>query len=90
MGKACVSDGTCSYDEHAPRSHEGWQAWDVLQRGQLQLRAGPSGPFALDLPALLQIGAASGYDVAALVELLPAGEAGMAAAMAERADHGDG
>lgn len=67
---------------------EGAQAWDVLMRAQNQVRAaGMTGVVVgLDLGAALSLGAALGYDTAALAELLPAGEAGMIAALIERQD----
>lgn len=49
-----------------------------------QLRLVPGAAIGLDLGACLAIGAALGYDAAALAELLPAAEAGMIAALNER------
>jgi hypothetical protein len=56
----------------------------VLQRCSGQLRAIPGAVVGLDFSAALAIGVALGYDVTALAELLPAGEAGMIAAINER------
>lgn len=43
----------------------------------------------IDLAAALKLGEACGYDLAALAELLPAGEAGLLDGIArQRADHG--
>jgi hypothetical protein len=70
--------------EHQPHSDGGWQAWDVLLRCSGQIRVIPGAAVGLDFAAALAVGAALGYDAAALAELLPAGEAGMIAAINER------
>lgn len=44
----------------------------------------------LDLPALIAAGAAMGYDVPVLMELLPAAEWGMLAGLAKRRGEGEG
>jgi hypothetical protein len=54
-----------------------------------QLRFVPGVVVGIDLGAALSVGAAAGYDAIALAELLPAGEAGMVAAINERLKHGD-
>jgi hypothetical protein len=53
-----------------------------------QLRFVPGVVVGIDLGAALSVGAAVGYDAIALAELLPAGEAGMVAAINERLKHG--
>jgi hypothetical protein len=63
-----------SYHEH--------EAWDVLLACQGQLRLGPSGHvIGVDMSTALKLGAARGYDLAVLSELLPAAEAGLVEAM---------
>jgi hypothetical protein len=70
--------------ENEPATAPGWQAWDVLLRCSGQIRVIPGAAVGLDFAAALAVGAALGYDAAALAELLPAGEAGMIAAINER------
>jgi hypothetical protein len=70
--------------ENEPLTEAGWQAWDVLMRCSGQIRAVPGAAIGLDFAAALAVGAALGYDAAALAELLPAGEAGMIAVINER------
>jgi hypothetical protein len=74
----------CPYIEKEPLSDAGWQAWDILTRCAGQLRFMPGAVIGLDLGAALSVGAAAGYDAIALAELLPAGEAGLVAAINER------
>jgi hypothetical protein len=63
-------------------SHQEHEAWDVLLACQGQLRLAPSGHLiGIDMDAALQIGAARGYDLALLSELLPAAEAGLVEAL---------
>jgi predicted outer membrane lipoprotein len=82
MGRSCGS--ACSYRAHEPLTEAGWQAWDVLLRCSGQIRAVPGAVLGLDFSAAFAIGQALGYDHVALAELLPAGEAGMIAAINER------
>jgi hypothetical protein len=56
----------------------------VLLRCSGQIRVIPGAAVGLDFVAALAVGAALGYDAAALAELLPAGESGMIAAINER------
>jgi hypothetical protein len=86
MGRTCGEE--CPYSQNEPATDVGWQAWDVLLRCTGQLRALPGAFLGLDLAAALAVGAALGYDTAALAELLPAGEAGMVGAINERIKHG--
>jgi protein-L-isoaspartate O-methyltransferase len=59
-------------------SRQGHEAWDVLLGCQNQLRLAPSGHvIGIDVNAALKIGAARGYNLAVLSELLPAAEAGV-------------
>ena len=58
-------------------SRQEHEAWDVLLACQGQLRLAPSGHvIGIDMDAALKLGAARGYDLAVLSELLPAAEAG--------------
>jgi hypothetical protein len=73
---------TCPYREHALTSHQEHEAWDVLLACQGQLRLAPSGQvIGIDMDAALQLGAARGYRLAVLSELLPAAEAGLIEAL---------
>lgn len=49
-----------------------------------QLRLAPGAAIGLDLGACLAIGAALGYDVVALAELLPAAEVGLVTGLGQR------
>ena len=63
-------------------SRQEHEAWDVLLACQGQLRLAPSGHvIGIDMDAALRIGAARGYDLAVLSELLPAAEAGLVEAL---------
>ena len=72
----------CPYREHALISRQEHEAWDVLLACQGQLRLAPSGHvIGIDMDAALRLGAARGYDLAVLSELLPAAEAGLVEAL---------
>ena len=72
----------CPYREHALISRQEHEAWDVLLACQGQLRLAPSGHvIGIDMDAALKLGAARGYDLAVLSELLPAAEAGLVEAL---------
>jgi hypothetical protein len=61
------------------REHE---CWDVLLACQGQLRLASSGHVVgIDMHAALKIGAARGYDLAILAELLPVAETGLVEAL---------
>jgi hypothetical protein len=63
-------------------SRQEHEAWDVLLACQGQLRLAPSGRVVgIDMSAALRLGAARGYDLAVLSELLPAAEAGLVEAV---------
>ena len=63
-------------------SQQEHEAWDVLLACQGQLRLAPSGRvIGIDLDAALRIGAARGYDITVLSELLPAAEEGLVEAL---------
>jgi hypothetical protein len=65
------------------QEHEGWE---VLLACQGQLRLAPTGHVVgVDIAAALKIGAARGYDLTALSELLPAAEAGLVEALCAEA-----
>jgi hypothetical protein len=54
------------------------EAWDVLLACQGQVRLAPSGHLVgVEMSTALRLGAARGYDLAVLSELLPAAEAGL-------------
>jgi hypothetical protein len=68
-------------------SRQEHEAWDVLLACQSQLRLAPSGHvIGIDINAALRIGAARGYDLAAVAELLPVAEAGLIEALCVDAD----
>jgi hypothetical protein len=59
-------------------SQQEHEAWEVLVACQGQLRLAPSRHvIGIDLDAALKIAAARGSDLAVLLELLPAAEAGL-------------
>jgi hypothetical protein len=63
-------------------SQQEHEAWDVLVVCQGQIRLAPSGHvIGIDLGAALRIGAARGFKLAVLSELLPAAEAGVVEAL---------
>jgi hypothetical protein len=68
-------------------SRQEHEAWDVLLACQGQVRLASGGHvIGIDMDAALKIGAARGYDLAVLSELLPAAEAGVVEALsADRA-----
>ena len=63
---------------HAPRSHEGWQVWDLAGRLNGQIRAVPGVVLGWDMSAALSLAAALGVDTRAAAEFLPVIEAVMA------------
>ena len=71
----------CPRSLHAPRSFEGWQVWDLVQRlgGQVRVPGGMSGGVVLgwDMGAAMQLGAALGLSPLIIAELLPPIEAVM-------------
>jgi hypothetical protein len=63
-------------------SRQEHEAWDVLLACQGQLRLAPSGHVVgIDMNAAVSFGAARGWELATLSELLPAAEAGMLEAL---------
>ena len=87
QGRPCArgepgSDGErCPYIAQEPLTDAGWQAWDVLTRCAGLLRLGPGAVIGLDLATALRLGEALGHEPGPLAELLPAGEAGLLAAL---------
>ena len=63
---------------------EGWQVWDLMMKGVAQIRFCHTIPVGLDMAAIFDIGAAIGYDLIAVAELLPACESGVVAALNEK------
>lgn len=90
LGLACATGTSpqgrrCTYEETAPVTGAGWQAWDVACKCAGQLRLSPGGSVVgLDFPAAFTLAEALGYDRAGLAELLPAIEVGMVKAINER------
>lgn len=56
----------------------------MLTRSGGQLRIVPGAVVGIDFAAALRLGEALGYDIHAVAELLPAGEAGLVKAMNNR------
>ena len=79
----------CPYVANEPMTDAGWQAWDVLLRCSGQLRIVAGAVIGLDLGAALCLGEALGHDRRALAELLPAGEAGLLAALNQQTPASD-
>jgi hypothetical protein len=77
------ADGpVCPYREHALISPQEHEAWELLLACQGQLRLAPSGhAVGIEMSTALRIGAARGYDLAVVSELLPAAEAGLVEAL---------
>jgi hypothetical protein len=72
-----VTGRPCPYDEHAPRTIDGLQAWDVFGRCARQVRTvGMGQPVGIDLSVALAIARAEGADARAMATLLPAIEGG--------------
>jgi hypothetical protein len=63
-------------------SRQEHEAWEVLLACQGQLRLAPNGHvIGIEMDAVLRIGAARGYDLGVLSELLPTAEAGLIEAL---------
>lgn len=62
---------------NAPRTLEGWQVWDLVQRLGGQMRVAGNAVIGWDIGAALQLGAALGINPMAIAELLPPIEAVM-------------
>ena len=77
-----------------PRTLEGWQVWDLVQRlsGQVRFAGGMSGGAVLgwDMGAALQLGSALGLSPLILAELLPPIEAVMVRKINETLQAGSG
>ena len=59
-------------------SRQEHEAWDALLACQGQLRLAPSGRvIGINMSTALRLGAARGYDLPVLSELLPVAEAGL-------------
>ena len=77
-GEAGSDGGLCPYRKHALISQQEHEAWEVLLACQGQVRLAPSGHvIGIDMDAALKIGAARGWNLEVLSELLPAAEAGL-------------
>jgi hypothetical protein len=86
-GESGADGQRCPYREHALISRQEHETWDVLLACQGQLRLAPNGRvIGIDMDAALRIGAARGFDIAVLSELLPATEAGLVEALGPDAD----
>lgn len=83
----CGFENLCPYQRYAPQLLQERQAWELLQDCQSQFKLSPTGQvLGLDMPALLSIVSARGWDAEILSDLLKAGEAGLLEAMAENTD----
>ncbi|PRX29003.1 hypothetical protein SAMN05216257_10484 [Meinhardsimonia xiamenensis] len=76
--------------EHAARTLEGAQVWDVVQRAGGQLRAVPGAVLGYDMTAVLALAAALGVPPAAVAELVPPIEAVLVRALNARIGERDG
>ena len=73
--------------EHEPQTQEGWQAWDLVETCQGQVRTGGMGGVTgLDMPALLEVAQLRGYDRRIMAELLLGCEIGIVSGFAMRDD----
>ena len=91
----CASGGRgingerCPYFTHALQTLEGYEAWDVIQRGAMQLKLTPSGSvLGFDWPALLAMADALGYGRQSFLSLISDAESGMLLGIKET-HHGD-
>ena len=77
----------CPYNENAPKTEAGVQAWDIMERSAGQFRYLLAGSKAivtgLDMAGALAIAEALAYDTEAVADLLPACEAGAIAGFSE-------
>ena len=84
----------CPRSLHAPRTLEGWQIWDLVQRlgGQVRVAGGMNGGAVLgwDMGAALQLGVALGLSPPIIAELLPPIEAVMVRKTNEEIEHNHG
>ena len=84
----------CPRTLHKPRTLEGWQVWDLVQRlgGQVRVAGGMSGGAVLGwvMGAALQLGAALGLSPLIIAELLPPIEAVMVRKTNEEIEHRHG
>jgi hypothetical protein len=87
-GEASPLNGEfCPYIANEAQTLEGFEIWDVIQRGSGQLRLHPSGQIlGFDLSALVSIAEALGYDAQALLLLFHYAERGILQAVKH---HGD-
>ena len=67
-----------------PATIEGWEVWDVIERGATQLRIGALGPVGLDYMPLFGLARLLGYNMRGIAEFLPSVEAGMMEAFTQR------
>lgn len=75
---------------NAPQTVEGAQAWAVIKTCGRQLRAGFSGPFALDFGAVLAMAEAMGAPRWMVAEVLPDVEAAIIAGINHASSDKDG
>jgi hypothetical protein len=84
----------CPRSLHSPRTLEGWQVWDLVQRigGQVRVAGGMSGGGVIgwDMAAALQLGAALGLSPLIIAELLPPIEAVMVRKTNQEIEHNHG
>ena len=84
----------CPRSLHSPRTLDGWQIWDLVQRlgGQIRIAGGVSGGAVLgwDMAAALQLGAALGLSPLIIAELLPPIEAVMVRKTNQEIEHNHG
>jgi hypothetical protein len=72
-------------------SRQEHEAWDVLLACQRQLRLTPSGHVVgIDMSTALRLGAARGFNLEVLSELLPAADAGLVEALCSDRVRDDG
>lgn len=87
-GEASAEGQRCPYAEHEPRTHEGWEAWDIALRCAGQLRMTQLAVIGVDFSAAFALIDALGYDRIGAANFLPACEDGMAAAINEKLSAG--
>jgi len=67
----------CPYREHELHTHEGIEAWALMQQAYTQLNCSNGSVIGLDYSAVLKMAEIMGCDTHSLAHLLPAIEAGL-------------
>ena len=80
----------CPARLNRPRTHDGWQVWDLVGRLGGQLRVIPGAVLGWDMGAALTLAQALGIDTLITAELLPEIEAVMVRKLTEQIGDANG